>query len=105
MRKNGIDPGELSARVKSMTSSERKHFWVNYRLWIAEGAKAQGWLGYLGITAFGVSSFTLVVAAVNKLGSPLLYCVCGLTAALGLLLSHIGARRERKWREANPFKH
>lgn len=105
MRKNGIDPRELSARVKSMTSSERKNFWANYRLWMAEGAKAQGWLGNLGIMALGISLFTLVVAAVNQLDSPLLFSACALTAGFGLYLSRIGARRERKWRESNPFEY
>ncbi len=105
MRKNGVDPRELSARLESITASERKKFGVNYQLWIAEGANAQGWFGYIGALAIGVSAFILLIAAVYQFGSLLLYSVCAITAGLGAFLFRIGARRERQWRESNPFKY
>ncbi len=105
MRKNGIDPKELSARLESMPASERKKIWANYGLWIAAGAKAQGWLGYIGAMAIGLSAFIPVIAAVNQVGTLLIYSACAFAAGFGFFLFRIGARREREWRKSNPFKY
>ena len=104
MRQNGVDPRALSARIESMPTSKRKKVWANYRLWIAEGAKAQGWLGGIGAMAIGLSAFIPVIMVVNQMGYLALYISCAFTAGFGLFLSCVGARRERKWRESNPFK-
>jgi cytosine/uracil/thiamine/allantoin permease len=73
MRQKGVDPRALSARIASMPTRERKKVWANYRLWIAEGANAQGWLGGIGAVAIGLSAFIPVIMVVNQLGSLPLY--------------------------------
>jgi hypothetical protein len=52
----------------------------------------------------GVCAFCVLLVAVRGLGTIPLYFVLGAGALIGLAGAWIGARRERNWRRANPFK-
>ena len=103
MRKHGIDLKEISARLETMSPDERAKVWASYRSWIAKGAKVQGWQGSVGAMILGASLFALLITAINQMGTPLLYGTPVLAAGFGVFLFCKGARREREWREANPF--
>lgn len=52
----------------------------------------------------GGCAFCILLAAVRGFGTMPLYVALGAGALVGLAGAWIGARRERNWRRANPFK-
>lgn len=105
MLKNGIDPKEFAERIKSASANERWQLLGAYARWIAKGAKAQGVFGLVGILLLGASAYLALMLPVAGLGSITAYFGCALFAIVGIFLFRIAARREREWREANPFEY
>jgi Flp pilus assembly protein TadB len=102
--KNGVDAHALAVRIKTADPASRRRLIAAYRAWILQGAKAgQAW------TLPGILAIVLAVAAallgpVRGLAPTIVYAACAVLVLVGLLLFRVGARKERAWRETNPFR-
>ena len=95
---------KLLRGLRTAEPGERQRVFASYADWIRQGAKAQGVVAKSGMVLLGVCAFIPLLVTVRGVGSPWIYAGSGLGAVIGLALAWRGARRERDWRRANPFR-
>ncbi|MBO9708742.1 MAG: hypothetical protein J7521_11060 [Caulobacter sp.] len=101
--KSGVDAHALAVRLKNADPAARKRIMAAYRAWLLEGARAGQSRTLPGVGLIGLGA-TLLSFNVLQAHALTLYAAGGLALVLGLFLFSAGARRERAWRAANPFR-
>lgn len=105
MKKNGIDARAFAEHLESLPQAERKKLIREYKKWIYDGAQAQGTIGGVGVVLFGGSLATPLFFIIGGSFSIPVFAVSALGAIAGFILARKGARQEREWRDANPFRY
>lgn len=90
--------------LKTASPDERAHKRARYGAWLKAGAKAHGLVGHGGFMLLAVCAFCILLAAIRGFETLPIYAALAAGGAIGVTGAWVGARRERKWRRANPFK-
>jgi len=97
-----IGPKAFALKLRAAAPSERGRLFASYRDWVRAGAKAQGiWAG--GFVLLGVSAFAAIDGWFSGFRSPLYLGVCVIALGVGTAGAAIAMRREKQWRQANPW--
>lgn len=85
------------------SEQDRPALLSSYRSWIVRGAKAQGWWRIAWILLV-LSIYAAIHGwLIAGLSSGLYFAACGLGLLVGGAGAWVGSRRERSWREVNPW--
>jgi hypothetical protein len=96
-------PEEFSAQYAAAHPRDRGRQIASYADWIRQGAQAQGPWKW-GFVLLAVSLFVMFMGWQEGLRSLGLWAGGGLGATAGLAAAWIASRRERAWRNANPWR-
>jgi hypothetical protein len=92
----------FASQLKAASPSERGRLISSYRDWVRAGAAAQGiWAG--GFVLLGVAAFAAVIGWFNGVRSLPYEAACAVAFLAGVLGSRVAMKRERRWRQANPW--
>src|SRR5690349_11312538 len=97
---HGVDPAALAARMNQLPKSERQQLQLTYADWILRGTAAgRPWI---------VSAISVWGLAAAGMGiwwpSPIIIAGFAFAMVVGVWLFRVGARKERLWRQRNPFR-
>lgn len=98
--RNGVDAAALAAMLKQLPKDDSRKLRHAYGQWVLEGATTgRRWIGSAAVI-WGLCFAATLVWWPNPL------IMCGGAAAFcgGVALFRIGAQKERRWRQANPFR-
>lgn len=97
-----VGPKAFASRLKTAGPPESGRLFDSYSSWVRAGAKAQGTWAWSSVLLAG-SAFAGVDGWISGLRSPLYLGVCFVALALGAAGFGVAMRREKQWRQANPW--
>ncbi|GAB4522924.1 MAG: hypothetical protein Tsb0010_07150 [Parvularculaceae bacterium] len=103
--KNGVDLNELAERLREASPAERKRILDAYGKWIRDGAQVAALRVFASFLLFIASALLISIEINLDTHRVVIYVAAALSAAVGARLLLDASRREREWREANPFQY
>jgi len=104
MEANQTNSRLFANKLKAARPADRAKLMSSYAAWVRTGAKSQGiWLQLLAVVGAG-AAFAGIDGWFSGVRSPLYLIVCGFATLTGILAFMLAARREKRWRQANPWK-
>lgn len=101
---DGIDARAFSARLKTLPAVERQAMWESFWQWYHAGVKVSRPWTAPGILLIGTAAFAAIAWAFGDRQVGLVLPMLP-TLLAGVILFVIGARKEKRWRQSNPFEH
>ena len=104
MKANQTGSRRFATLLKAARRSDRAMLISNYASWIRAGAKAQGrGMQILGVVGVG-AAFAAIDGWFSGFHAPLFLGACTVGALVGIVAFVVASRREKRWRQANPWK-
>ena len=96
-------PEDFSVEYAAAHPRDRGRLIASYGDWVVQGARAQGpW--QWGFLLLGGSAFAMFTAWQAGIGHLAFWVTSSVGACAGVLASWVASRRERAWRQANPWR-